>query len=134
MEDDLVLLDTNVAIYLVKEHRLFDLYREDLRGKGYALGFVNAAELLLTARRAQDSAKTLKYWEEHLSDYRILLPDQPVQEVWSQIKAHCLDRGRPRGDNDLWTAALAIRWELPLVSHNRKHFEGIPGLTLITHG
>jgi predicted nucleic acid-binding protein len=36
------------------------------------------------------------------------------------------------GANDLWIAACAIRPGLPLISNNRKHFEGLPGLRLIS--
>jgi tRNA(fMet)-specific endonuclease VapC len=36
------------------------------------------------------------------------------------------------GANDLWIAACAIRHGLPLVSNNRKHFEGLPGIRLIS--
>jgi hypothetical protein len=35
-------------------------------------------------------------------------------------------------DNDLWIAACAVRHSIPLVSNNQAHFEGIPGLILIT--
>jgi hypothetical protein len=35
-------------------------------------------------------------------------------------------------DNDMWIAASAVRHNVPLVSHNRDHFEGIPGLVLIS--
>jgi hypothetical protein len=35
------------------------------------------------------------------------------------------------GANDLWIAACAVRHGLPLISNNRKHFDGIPGLALI---
>jgi hypothetical protein len=34
--------------------------------------------------------------------------------------------------NDKWIAACALRHAIPLVSNNRKHFENIPGLTLIS--
>ena len=34
--------------------------------------------------------------------------------------------------NDLWIAACARRHGIPIVSNNRKHFEGIPGITLIS--
>jgi hypothetical protein len=30
-----------------------------------------------------------------------------------------------------WIAACAVRYGIPLVTHNRRHFEGIPGLEMI---
>jgi predicted nucleic acid-binding protein len=35
-------------------------------------------------------------------------------------------------DNDLWIAATAIRYSIPLLSNNRRHFEEVPGLVLIS--
>jgi hypothetical protein len=34
--------------------------------------------------------------------------------------------------NDLWIASSAIRHGIPLISNNRKHFEKIPTLILIS--
>jgi tRNA(fMet)-specific endonuclease VapC len=41
-------------------------------------------------------------------------------------------RGRPIGHGDAWVAAVALRHGMPLVTHNRKHFEGIPGLAVVS--
>ena len=34
--------------------------------------------------------------------------------------------------NDRWIAACALHHQLPLVTNNARHFEGITGLTVIT--
>jgi len=128
-----LLIDTNIAIYLAKEHRNLELYRSVLEGNILALGFVNAAELLLTARRATHPEAALAYWREHLPHYVVLIPDLEACDIWARVAAQCYAKGRRRQDNDPWTAALAIRYGLPLVTHNRKHFEDIEGLTLISH-
>ena len=41
-------------------------------------------------------------------------------------------QGHPVGEADAWVADVAIRHNMPLVTHNRKHFDGIPGLTVIS--
>jgi hypothetical protein len=35
-------------------------------------------------------------------------------------------------DNDLWIAATAVRHSIPLISHNRKHYDDIPDLVFIS--
>jgi tRNA(fMet)-specific endonuclease VapC len=97
------------------------------------LSFANAAELLLTARRSNNAVAALAYWRERLPHYVVLFPDLEACDIWATIKAECYAKGRPRQDNDLWTAALAIRHQIPLVTHNRKHFDDISGLSLISH-
>ena len=37
------------------------------------------------------------------------------------------------GDNDLWIAATALNFGLPVVSNNKKHFGRVPGLDLRTY-
>ena len=39
---------------------------------------------------------------------------------------------RPIDPNDAWIAACALRHQVPLVSHNAKHFREIASLNLIT--
>jgi tRNA(fMet)-specific endonuclease VapC len=63
----------------------------------------------------------------------VILPyDSQVCKTYATLKHTLRSRGRVLADNDLWIAACALRHKLPLVSNNRKHFEGIPGLTLIS--
>ena len=37
------------------------------------------------------------------------------------------------GDNDVWIAATALAYGLPLVSHNVRHFSRVPGLTIAAY-
>jgi tRNA(fMet)-specific endonuclease VapC len=38
----------------------------------------------------------------------------------------------PIAPADAWIAATAIVYRAPLITHNRKHFEGIAGLKVIS--
>lgn len=127
-----VLVDTNIAIYLATGHSLAGTYRPHLEGNVLALSFATVGELHYTARRAKSRARAAAYWREHLRHYTVLFPDLETCEIWARITAECMERGRPRQDNDLWIAATAFRHEMPLVSHNRRDFADITGLTLIS--
>jgi predicted nucleic acid-binding protein len=41
-------------------------------------------------------------------------------------------KGRPISYHDAWIAAAGIRFGLPLVTHNRKHFEHLSDLRIIS--
>jgi tRNA(fMet)-specific endonuclease VapC len=129
-----VLLDTNIAIYLAKGHTLAERYRPQLEGHVLALSFATVAELFYTSRRSRAPEQTITFWSSMLPYYILLFPDLRTCEIWAQVAATCHDRGRPRQDNDLWIAATALRHRLPLVTHNRRDFSDIPGLTLISEG
>jgi tRNA(fMet)-specific endonuclease VapC len=38
------------------------------------------------------------------------------------------------GANDTWIAATALSHSLPLVTRNARHFQRIPGLTVLSNG
>ncbi len=127
-----VLVDTNIAIYLATNKPVIASYQVHLQGNVLALSFASAAELLLTARRASNPSRTLEYWRGKLPYYVVLFPDLEMCDIWASITADSYRRGRPKQDNDLWIAATALRHDLPLVTHNRKDFDDIPGLTVIS--
>ncbi len=48
------------------------------------------------------------------------------------MDAVLLDPGRVVAANDPWIATSGIRHSIPLVTDNRKHFEGIPRLKVVS--
>src|SRR6266478_9035155 len=62
----------------------------------------------------------------------VIVPyDLELCKEYARVKCS-LDPQRSVPGNDLWIATCAIRHSIPLVTHNRKHFEGIQRLTLIS--
>lgn len=62
----------------------------------------------------------------------VIVPyDYEVCETYGRIRA-ALSKGRTISDNDLWIAACAMRHSIPLVTHNRRHFDDIKGLIVIS--
>jgi tRNA(fMet)-specific endonuclease VapC len=58
--------------------------------------------------------------------------DWAICQKYGELKAGLQEAGKPVANNDLWIAACAVRHSIPLVSHNRAHFENISGLVLIS--
>jgi tRNA(fMet)-specific endonuclease VapC len=129
---DRVLVDTNIAIYLAANKPIAASYHTHLQGKVLAMSFASAAELLLTARKAASPTRTIEYWKGRLPYYVVLFPDLEMCDIWARITADCHRRGRPKQDNDPWIAATALRHNLPLVTHNRRDFDDISDLTVIS--
>lgn len=129
-----VLLDTNICSYLLKHDTRADLYARHLEGQQQVLCFVVVAELLegaeLRGWGPANQARLLRY----LRALPILPYNIGVCHAWAKLSGLRLPDGsaRPVAPNDRWIAACAIHYGLPLISHNRRHFEGLPGLTLIS--
>jgi len=129
-----VLLDTNVFSYVLKRHPIASLYDKHLDGRQQTLCFAVVAELLQGARVRNWGAGMIAQLEESLRTVTIIPYDVGVCRVWASLcDAKNIDgSARVFGNNDRWIAACAMHHGVPLISHNRKHFTGIPGLTLVS--
>lgn len=129
---DAVLLDTDVFSFLIRQgDTRGDLYRPHVKNKTVALSFVSVGELYVWAETRNWNAKTLAAFEERLKATVIVPYDLELCREYGRVKAG-LPSGRVVPANDLWIAVCAIRHSIPLLTHNRQHFEGIPRLKLIT--
>jgi tRNA(fMet)-specific endonuclease VapC len=74
--------------------------------------------------------KHLDQTNQFLQDYTILAPDIKTGEFYGQIKTALKNRGRPIPENDIWIAAIAIQFNLPLFTSD-KHFKQIDNIVLV---
>jgi predicted nucleic acid-binding protein len=73
-------------------------------------------------KRIDDLLDTLRF--------TLVLPyDDEAAWEWASVKSM---KGRPIEPGNACVAAAALRHRLPLVTHNRKHFEHIPNLHVIS--
>jgi tRNA(fMet)-specific endonuclease VapC len=69
---------------------------------------------------------------QRLLDQVTILPfDSRAAHAMGRLKAALRRAGTPVGDPDLQIASIAEVNNLPIVTHNTRHFERIPGLTLL---
>lgn len=66
-----------------------------------------------------------------LDDYTTLYPDAETCERWVDISTRCRKSGRPMSAGDIWIAATALHWGMPLVTANHRDFDHLAGLTLV---
>jgi len=126
-------VDTDVFSYLMKPDLTWgELYRPYVLGKTVAVSFITVGELLFGARKRKWGARKISDLHTRLRSTVILPYDLALCEAYGNLKAVVYGSGRVIADNDLWIAACALRHSLPLVSNNRAHFDGIPGLVLRT--
>lgn len=129
---DAVLLDTDVFSYLMRpKDARGDAYRHHVKGKTVAISFVTVGELYYGAEKRKWSGKTLQNLQERLKAVVVVPYDAELCRTYGRVRAS-LPAGIVVAANDLWIAACAIRHAIPLITNNRKHFERIPGLTLVS--
>ncbi|HLX60144.1 MAG TPA: PIN domain-containing protein [Planctomycetota bacterium] len=124
-------VDTNIISYVCKKHSIGERYAPYLSDKIWYISFITLAELQFGAKKDKWGIKKLKKLEERLAQTRMLPFHDKIIAEYVRIRVHLESIGRPLQFEDLWIAASACAYDLPLVSHNRKDFQNIPGLKLI---
>lgn len=134
---DWVLLDTNVVVFLLpsRPHTNAMLYRPHLEGRSVAITFVTVGELYVLAVRNKWGPVKSRDLEAHLRSSVVVPYDVEICKAYARLKTQLrtsLGSARVIDSNDLWIAACAVRHGISLVTHNRRHFEGIPDLNIIS--
>jgi tRNA(fMet)-specific endonuclease VapC len=126
---DALLLDTDIVSYLLREDKRIKPYRDIIEGRPANISFATLAELLRWPYARNWGSGRIKRLEDHLRQYQVLIPDLGVCENWARVSSI---RGKPINYHDAWIAATAMRYDLTLVTNNRKDFEHIKDLKLVT--
>jgi predicted nucleic acid-binding protein len=77
--------------------------------------------------QSRERAKYEKWLAEFIPTYLVLGVDETTAERYAEIREELRHKGRPIPANDLWIAALARQYSLPLLSRDQ-HFDFVPGL------
>lgn len=88
------------------------------------------AELAFGSMRSQNPAQSLAKQQNFLVRFVSLPFDDFVVPFYAQIRADLTNRGIPIGPNDTMIAAIAVAYNLVLVTHNTGEFSRIQGLEL----
>lgn len=124
-----VLVDTNIVSYRIKGDSRAMLYEPHLLGKQWLIAFMTSAELYRWALRRRWGSIRVDELRNKLVDYTVLPYDDEIVWQWAIVSTI---PGVPMEPGDAWIAATALRHGLPLVTHNRRHFENIPGLQIVS--
>jgi predicted nucleic acid-binding protein len=131
-----VLVDTNVFTARLRERSpLATSYAKHLFGQRIALAPQSVAEARYGALSAGWGQARAERLSRLVARARILPVDIDTIEAVARLRHECRQIGhglhQPTHNADLWIAATAIRWSIPLVAHDAI-FSGCPALELRT--
>jgi tRNA(fMet)-specific endonuclease VapC len=109
--------------------------RLDLRGhvtpdEELAMTAVSLAELAHGAHKSAHRAENLARLDVLVAAVPVLPFDEGAAHRFGQLKAELEQAGARVSDLDLQIASIALHHGAALVSHNRRHFQRIVGLTV----
>ena len=125
------LLDTSVFIARESGRRL---HRERLP-REVAVSIVTKAELRLGVLAAADVETRDRRLAtlDSIAELHVLPVWDAVERVWAGMRAYLAASGRSVKVNDLWIAATAAAYEMPVITQDRDFhaLSGVNGLTVI---
>ena len=90
------------------------------------------AELRTGAISAKWGSRRSFLLEQFVRRFEHFYPDNELCTIYARIRAHEQAAGRMLSPQDAWIAATALALDAPLATDNRRHFEHIQELRLIT--
>jgi tRNA(fMet)-specific endonuclease VapC len=124
-----VLLDTNICIYIIKQHpdsvikKLASFPVGDI-----GISVITLAELEYGASKSSRPVQNRKAMELFVSPLEVAAFDRGATVVYGRIRALLEKKGRLIGSMDLLIAAHALSLGVRLASNNVKEFKRVPGL------
>lgn len=129
-----ILVDTDVISYAYRDDELFQsFYGPELVGHLPHVAYMTIAELEYGVRRRKWGPERQRNLREFVTENFVdLLPIRETCFFWGQIVADAELSGRQLKVADGWIAATALTYGMPLMTNNRRDFDHISGLQLIT--
>ncbi len=128
-----IVVDTDVISFFQKRDTRYKLYSQHLLDKEKFISFMTLAELRRWTLERNWGENRKSIFEETLSEsYGVIFADDKLCEIWAEIKSDARKKGRPIDTADAWVASVALLFDIPLVTHNRKHFENVENLKIIS--
>ena len=127
---------------IIETSFLVDLEREHNRGTpGQAVEFLETHQddrLYITFTVAGELAAGLSLadrtrWEEFLGPFHLLACSPDVSWEYGQAYRYLQANGLLIGGNDLWIAATALAYRMPVVTRTVQHYRRVPRLQVLDY-
>lgn len=95
-----------------------------------AVSVVSVGELFESAFNSPNPGPRLANVRSLLSGTRILPVTEPIMTRFAEIRAHLRRHGQLISDFDIVIGAIALEYDLTVLTRNKRHFSRIPDLRL----
>lgn len=127
-----LVLDTDVVSYLYKRDTRAELYRPHLNDPPFMISFMSVAELRRWTLERSWGERRKQELEDYLARYFVINSEDQMCARWAEAMSTARSSGRPIAASDAWIAATALFLEVPLVTHNGRHYSGVAGLQVVS--
>jgi tRNA(fMet)-specific endonuclease VapC len=125
-----LMLDTNVCIYLIKEHPPSVLERFASHAVGDVGISATLAELEYGVSKSSRPAKNRDALDQFVSPLEVAPFDRPATAAYGKLRMTLERKGQSIGSMDLLIAAHALSLQVLLITRNVREFGRVPGLSV----
>jgi len=126
-----LMLDTNVSIYLIKEHPASVIERFTAHPVGdIGISVITLAELEYGVTKSTRPAQNREALEQFISPLDVVPFARAATAAYGRLRTALEKKGQPVGSMDLLIAAHALSLNVRLITHNVKEFGRVPGLRI----
>lgn len=128
-----LLLDTNICIYLIREkpRSILERFNEHAVGD-IGISVITLAELEYGVSKSGKPAKNKEALDQFVAPLDVAPFDRSATAAYGKLRATLEKRGQSIGGMDLLIAAHALTLNVRLVTHNVREFGRVPGLRVDT--
>ena len=126
------LLDTDWAIDYLRRVPQAVHWVDTLLPEGIAVSIISVAELYEGVINSYSPERNERELLDFLRPFPIIDLNIPICRIFGMERARLRAAGTLIPDMDLLIGATALRHNLTLLTNNRRHFERLPGLTIIS--
>ena len=126
------LVDTDWVIHALHGNLAVIRRLEEMTDEGIGISVISTAELYQGAFYSDYPQANEVLLLEFISGYDVVQVDDDICRLFAHERGRLKAAGTPIGDLDLLIGCTAIRHGLILLSNNRRHFERLQGLDVIS--
>ena len=127
------LIDTDWSIHCLHGVERVMAQVDQLKPAGIGISIISIAELYDGVVGATDPERSERDLQKFLAQGIALVElDVATCRLFARERSRLRRAGTPIGDFDLMIGATALRHNLTLLTNNRRHFQRINGLTIIS--
>jgi tRNA(fMet)-specific endonuclease VapC len=128
-----LLLDTNICIYLIREKPRSILERFKKHAVGdIGISAITLAELEYGVSKSSKPAANKEALDQFVAPLELVAFDRSATAVYGKLRTALEKKGQSIGAMDLLIAAHALALNVRLVTHNVREFARVPGLRVET--
>jgi tRNA(fMet)-specific endonuclease VapC len=127
------LIDTDWVINHLKGEKRVVRKLEELAPEEMAMSVISLAEIYEGVYYSRDPAKSQQLLREFLApDLKVLNVDQEVCKIFGRERGKLRQQNKMISDFDLLIASTCLYYNLTLLTNNRRHFDMVEGLNILS--